>query len=229
MELNAKGFSVLKEVGELQKSYENLKKNMTKQAMCDLVVPFRDKYNLSDKDALAIARNELGIIDIAEVLEAGLRRLFWKQAQEQTKAEYEEEYGEGSWEDRADKYEREDFTFATYEKLLKIGVKTEYVVKRTEEELGDFFFKVIVPKEEIHYKVMKNFEMAAKYAQVSFCDWELMEPEEAEREYDEYFEEMGSIRNICNGDEVFEYYLTRFCGYQVVQFEEPITDFAYEW
>ena len=45
----------------------------------------------------------------------------WKKAQHQAKIEYEKEYG--SWES-ADKYEREDFVWAAYEKLTK-GVENE--------------------------------------------------------------------------------------------------------
>lgn len=41
----------------------------------------------------------------------------WKKAQQIAKKEYEEEWGEGSWEERADKYEREDHVWAAYEKL----------------------------------------------------------------------------------------------------------------
>lgn len=41
----------------------------------------------------------------------------WDLAREKAKEEYEEEYGEGSWEERADKYEREDYVWAAYEKL----------------------------------------------------------------------------------------------------------------
>lgn len=38
----------------------------------------------------------------------------WKKAQKMAKEEYEENYG--NWEE-ADKYEREDFVWAAYEKL----------------------------------------------------------------------------------------------------------------
>ena len=41
---------------------------MTKKAICDLVIPFRDKYNLTDLQALQIARNELSMSEIAELL-----------------------------------------------------------------------------------------------------------------------------------------------------------------
>ena len=62
--------NTLEEVGVLQTEYELLKnkKGLTKKAICDLVIPFRDKYNLSDKDALMIARNEISILDIAVLL-----------------------------------------------------------------------------------------------------------------------------------------------------------------
>ena len=42
----------------------------------------------------------------------------WKKAQQQAKEEYEEEWGEGSWEERADKYEREDHVFTKYFELI---------------------------------------------------------------------------------------------------------------
>jgi hypothetical protein len=45
-------------------------------------------------------------------------KIIWKQAKEQAKEEYEEEWGEGSWEERADKYEREDWSWHHYEKIL---------------------------------------------------------------------------------------------------------------
>lgn len=63
---------LLKEIGKLQNDYESLKQNkkLSKKAICDLVIPFRDKYGLSDKDALAIARNEMSIHKIAEILES---------------------------------------------------------------------------------------------------------------------------------------------------------------
>ena len=42
---------------------------MTKKAMCDLVIPFRDKYRLTDIDALSIARNEKSFSEVAKILE----------------------------------------------------------------------------------------------------------------------------------------------------------------
>lgn len=42
--------NLMKEVGELQNNYQKLRdeRRMTKKAICDLVIPFRDKYNLTD-------------------------------------------------------------------------------------------------------------------------------------------------------------------------------------
>ena len=66
---------ILKEIGKLQTDYNYLKlnDNFTKKTMCDLVIPFRDKYHLSDRDALAIARNEISVSEIAKIIENGLR------------------------------------------------------------------------------------------------------------------------------------------------------------
>lgn len=62
--------NVMNEVGNLQKSYNSLIENgkLTKKAMCDLVVPFRDKYGLSDLQALMIARNEMSIPEMAALM-----------------------------------------------------------------------------------------------------------------------------------------------------------------
>ena len=41
----------------------------------------------------------------------------WKLAQQKAKENYEQEYGTNSWEERADKYEREDYVWFEFEKL----------------------------------------------------------------------------------------------------------------
>ena len=48
------------DVAYIQKEYENLKsqKKLTKKAICDLCVPFRDKYGLTDIIVLSFARKE---------------------------------------------------------------------------------------------------------------------------------------------------------------------------
>ena len=62
---------LMKEVGLLQQQYRKLvsENRLTKKAICDLVIPFRDKHNLTDIQALQIARNELSIISICDVIE----------------------------------------------------------------------------------------------------------------------------------------------------------------
>lgn len=64
--------SLMKEVGELQEKYQNLikRKILTKKSMCELVIPFRDKYKLTDLQALKIARNELSIREIYNLVES---------------------------------------------------------------------------------------------------------------------------------------------------------------
>lgn len=62
--------NLLREIGNLQKSYQELYRNnkLTKKAICNLVIPFRDKYNLTDLQALQITRNELSVAEIADLL-----------------------------------------------------------------------------------------------------------------------------------------------------------------
>jgi len=62
---------VFKEIGDLQKDYKEIKKQkkLTKKIICNLVIPFRDKYNLTDIQALQIARSELTIDEIISILE----------------------------------------------------------------------------------------------------------------------------------------------------------------
>ena len=63
--------NIFKEIGELQDEYESLvkSKKLTKKAMCDLCIPFRDKYSLSDLQTLQIARKELDIPEIIALIE----------------------------------------------------------------------------------------------------------------------------------------------------------------
>ena len=62
--------NLMREIGELQNAYRKLvnRKKLTKRAMCDLVIPFRNKYNLTDLQALQVARNELSILEMADLL-----------------------------------------------------------------------------------------------------------------------------------------------------------------
>lgn len=62
-----------KEVVELQKNYETLVecKCLTKKAMCELCIPFRDKYNLTDLQTLRIARKEMYLSEMISLAEMG--------------------------------------------------------------------------------------------------------------------------------------------------------------
>lgn len=63
--------STMREVAELQAAYQRLidEKRLTKRAMCDLCIPFRDKYGLKDSQALQIARNEIELSEMVDLLE----------------------------------------------------------------------------------------------------------------------------------------------------------------
>ena len=56
---------------DLQAAYQRLidERRLTKKAMCDLCIPFRDKYGLKDSQALRIARNEMDLQEMADLLE----------------------------------------------------------------------------------------------------------------------------------------------------------------
>lgn len=66
--------NLLREVGNLQSNFQKLcrsnkvSKKVSKKAICNLAIPFRDKYNLTDLQALQIARNELSVAEIADLL-----------------------------------------------------------------------------------------------------------------------------------------------------------------
>ena len=57
---------LMNDVAVLQTEYQ--KQRLSKKAMCDLVIPFRDKYGLQDSLALQIARAELSVSEINDLL-----------------------------------------------------------------------------------------------------------------------------------------------------------------
>lgn len=63
--------NIMREVAELQEEYQRLidEKRLTKRAMCDLCIPFRDKYGLKDLQALRIARKEMELAEMVDLLE----------------------------------------------------------------------------------------------------------------------------------------------------------------
>lgn len=62
--------NVMNEVAKLQTDYQLLVdgKRLTKKAMCDLCIPFRDKYGLTDLQALRIVRKEMDLSEMVELL-----------------------------------------------------------------------------------------------------------------------------------------------------------------
>lgn len=64
-----------KEASELQDNYQKLidEKKLTKKAMCDLCVPFRDKYALTDLQTLRIARREMDLSEMVALAEGGTK------------------------------------------------------------------------------------------------------------------------------------------------------------
>lgn len=97
-------------------------------------------------------------------------------------------------------------------------MKTKYIVKAYEEELGIELFIITVPEGTDEKEVYKNFEMAEKYATIYDGD--------NADEYDEHFEDMVAFKEDSNGMYTFNYYLEQYCGYKV---EELVYDFKYEW
>ena len=65
---------LFKQIAEMQRQYQNLidTKSLTKKALCDLCVPFRDKYGPTDLQTLMIARKEVGIPEIIDLFEKKL-------------------------------------------------------------------------------------------------------------------------------------------------------------
>lgn len=65
-------FKILHKIIDLQDEYNRLRfqGKLTKQNICNLVIPFRDKYQLSDKDALRIARNELSLKELVNLIKS---------------------------------------------------------------------------------------------------------------------------------------------------------------
>lgn len=63
--------NIMREVAELQEAYQRLidEKRLTKKAMCNLCIPFRDKYGLKDSQALRIARKEMDLSEMVDLLE----------------------------------------------------------------------------------------------------------------------------------------------------------------
>lgn len=62
--------TAIKEAARMQESYQNLvkQKRLSKKTLCDLCVPFRDKYGLTDLQTLRIARKEMKLSEMVDLL-----------------------------------------------------------------------------------------------------------------------------------------------------------------
>ena len=67
---------LFKQIAEMQRQYQNRidTKSLTKKALCDLCVPFRDKYGLTDLQTLMIARKEIGIPESIDLFDKSCER-----------------------------------------------------------------------------------------------------------------------------------------------------------
>ena len=61
----------MRDAAIMQQKYQRLydTHKLSKKAMCELCVPFRDKYGLTDLQTLRIARKEMDLMEIVELLQ----------------------------------------------------------------------------------------------------------------------------------------------------------------
>lgn len=61
----------MREAAIMQEEYRRLvnEKRLSKRAICDLCVPFRDKYGLTDLQTLRIARREMDLAEMVDLLQ----------------------------------------------------------------------------------------------------------------------------------------------------------------
>lgn len=61
---------ILNDIADLQDAYKTMieENSFSKKKLCELCIPFRDKYHLSDSQAVAIARAEMSISEICDLV-----------------------------------------------------------------------------------------------------------------------------------------------------------------
>lgn len=61
----------MRDAAVMQKEYQRLvdTRKLSKKAMCELCVPFRDKYGLTDLQTLRIARGDMDLMEMVELLQ----------------------------------------------------------------------------------------------------------------------------------------------------------------
>lgn len=71
MRANRDSMVDVREVVKLQEGYKELERTqqLSKKNICELVIPFRDRYGLTDLQALRIARKEMDLAEIIKALE----------------------------------------------------------------------------------------------------------------------------------------------------------------
>ena len=93
-------------------------------------------------------------------------RELWMKAQEIARQKYNEEWGTGAWEMQTDKYEREDWVFTEYEKLVKLdGLHKELEEVRSQTNkltTGQYFDKTIAIHKQIHALEKENKDMVQR-------------------------------------------------------------------
>lgn len=94
----------------------------------------------------------------------------------------------------------------------------EIIIKSKEEQLLDAYWKVKVPTYVSKEALKAKLEMAAKYSVITDMD--------TKEDFDEHFEEMLNVRENGNGEETFNYYIEKVCGWEI---ETLKFDFEYEW
>lgn len=84
----------LRDAAVLQKEYQRLLKSKTlsKKSLCDLCVPFRDKYSLSDVQTLRIARKEMELAEMLDLFDSAHHEVCG--SAEDILTEYHSLYGE---------------------------------------------------------------------------------------------------------------------------------------
>lgn len=72
--------NALREAAVMQEEYQRLtaEKKLSKKAICALCVPFRDKYGLTDLQTLRIAREEMSLMAMLQLLDVVKEERFLK-------------------------------------------------------------------------------------------------------------------------------------------------------
>ena len=61
----------MRDAAVMQQEYRRIvdARKLSKKAMCELCVPFRDKYGLTDLQTLRIARKEMDLMEMVDLLQ----------------------------------------------------------------------------------------------------------------------------------------------------------------